>query len=505
MKPARIPAATLICVLVFGLIGVQADQNTITVNAIQGEKFFKKITAVDVEKGTIAFDDQTYKCTELMDVKLADVDPSPVKFEGTVDPKNKYRIIFRNGNYIMGNILEGQVIGTDLYLKVDPETGSKPVLYLAGTVAAVQNLAPEAYRLMALNDLVRDADNTPFGKIMFNGQLVNADRLRGIYETDSAAFNEHAKEMLEEKTNTILERIKTRTDSDYYFNIIREKSDRKEYRGYVIAIKNLESGLEVSFKDSRTQKVIKNNLDNIFGLAFKDNGISRPKGFGTDPYIKILTTKGSILTGKIIGSSENSFTLEADCDTKDDKGTTMPLRFEVLFGTIANIEFFNGDFEYLSDIDDKLIKREEYGDIEPASGGSEYQFGMRRDHSTEWVRKSDELPPIKIKGKVYKKGLGTHSYNKISFNIGGRFSAFKAIVGFNDPFDGNPNNIGDVDIEILCDGKSVFSQKGYKPKHDPINIDIPLKGVQELTLIVDFGQNGNRMDRISWANAILVK
>ena len=79
------------------------------------------------------------------------------------------------------------------------------------------------------------------------------------------------------------------------------------------------------------------------------------------------------------------------------------------------------------------------------------------------------------------------------------------VVGFNDPFDDNPNTIGDVNLEILCDGKSVFSRNGYKPEDDPIDIDIPLNGVNKLTLIVDFGKNGNRMDRISWANAILVK
>ncbi len=515
MKLARILAATMICVMVLGLLGVQAETTKIKVNAIQGEGEYAKITKIDLEKKSITFENnkkisKEYKWAELMDVKLAEAAFSPVDFsKRAAAPNSKYRIIFRNGNHVIGNILSGKVIGTDLYLEVNLETSNTPALYLAGTVAAVQNLSPEAYRLIALNDYVNEALRTPFGKILFHKDLCTANRLKEIYANKDTRkdFNEHAKVMLEEKTAKILERINTRKKHDYYYNMKHKKTDAKEYRGMVVDIFTKESELKVTFKDSLTKTSITNNLDQILGLSFKSNAIGTPKGFGTSQYIKILTRKGSILTGKIVGSTDNAFTIETDIDTKDPQGTTTPLRFEVLFNTIANIEFYNGNFEYLSDIADALITtQEEYGDIEPATGpSSKYQFGMRRDHSTEWVRKSDDLPPIKINGKVYKKGLGTHSYNKLTFNIGSRFSAFKAIVGFNDTFDGTPNTIGNVDIKILCDGTEVLSLLDFKPGDKRSKIDIPLTGVNELTLIIDFGKNGNRMDRISWGNAILVK
>lgn len=106
---------------------------------------------------------------------------------------------------------------------------------------------------------------------------------------------------------------------------------------------------------------------------------------------------------------------------------------------------------------------------------------------------------ISVGSKHYARGLGVHADSRITFPLGRRYASFHVVPG--------PDNAhrGQVEMKILVDGKQVFTT-GPTSSQDKNRkeMTIPVKGVRELTLVVDsLGNRGG--DHASWANAHLRK
>jgi uncharacterized protein YjdB/tetratricopeptide (TPR) repeat protein len=124
---------------------------------------------------------------------------------------------------------------------------------------------------------------------------------------------------------------------------------------------------------------------------------------------------------------------------------------------------------------------------------------------------SNAATPIKINGKEYAKGIGTHATSTIIYNIGGGYSKFKAVVGIDDGKN-NPGSLSSVWFEVLGDGKSLYKSptleivNGVPAQGIPIEVDVT--GVYELTLYVnDAGAplpNTTNSDHANWADAQLI-
>jgi hypothetical protein len=58
----------------------------------------------------------------------------------------------------------------------------------------------------------------------------------------------------------------------------------------------------------------------------------------------------------------------------------------------------------------------------------------------------------------------------------------------------------------LADGKPLEVGVGeLTARSGPVAVSVPVAGVKELTLEVDFGRNGNVQDVVNWADARLVR
>lgn len=100
---------------------------------------------------------------------------------------------------------------------------------------------------------------------------------------------------------------------------------------------------------------------------------------------------------------------------------------------------------------------------------------------------------------VYEKGLGVHSYSKLTFDVDG-FDRFAAVIGIDAETEGR----GDCLFRVLGDGQTLLEQRvrGDEPGR-PINVDI--RGVRQVSLVVEPGEDLDLADHADWADARFLK
>lgn len=113
--------------------------------------------------------------------------------------------------------------------------------------------------------------------------------------------------------------------------------------------------------------------------------------------------------------------------------------------------------------------------------------------------------PIRLAGVEYAKGLGVNSPTTIGFNLGGRCSAFTAVVGIDDIMNkagASPN----VVFRVVADGE-VRYDSGAMTKGLSAEVAVDVTGVDRLELVVDPNAAGSPAgqaewwDRADWADA----
>jgi hypothetical protein len=112
--------------------------------------------------------------------------------------------------------------------------------------------------------------------------------------------------------------------------------------------------------------------------------------------------------------------------------------------------------------------------------------------------KSIEDNPIRIRGEVFAKGIGTHAASEISYKVRSDFRRFVAVVGVDDEKDG----MGTVTFAVFADDKPLLESgplNGFQERI-PVNVEIP-KGAKLLRLLVGDAGDGIGCDHADWANA----
>jgi hypothetical protein len=110
---------------------------------------------------------------------------------------------------------------------------------------------------------------------------------------------------------------------------------------------------------------------------------------------------------------------------------------------------------------------------------------------------------LHLGGGVYPKGLGMHSRSRVSYDLSGGYRWFEATVGLDDV----AGRRGSVVIRVLADGKPLdLGLKGeLTGRGGPATLHVPVVGVKELTLEVDYGSGGDVGDHVDWVDARLVR
>jgi hypothetical protein len=131
------------------------------------------------------------------------------------------------------------------------------------------------------------------------------------------------------------------------------------------------------------------------------------------------------------------------------------------------------------------------GDLKAVTFISGWNGDPRRDLSIE-----DN--PIRIRGEVFAKGIGTHAVSEIAYKVRSDFRRFVAVVGVDDEKDGQ----GTVTFAVFADDKPLLETgalNGFQERV-PINVEIP-KGTKLIRLLVGDAGDGVACDHADWANA----
>ena len=106
---------------------------------------------------------------------------------------------------------------------------------------------------------------------------------------------------------------------------------------------------------------------------------------------------------------------------------------------------------------------------------------------------------IRVSGKAYEKGLGTHSDSKIIYRLDGQFATFNVVAGPDD------SSHGLIEMKIFVDGEEKW-WSGPTRSHDNAfrrRLTISVKDADVLVLSVDQSDGNIGGDHASWANAYL--
>ena len=105
---------------------------------------------------------------------------------------------------------------------------------------------------------------------------------------------------------------------------------------------------------------------------------------------------------------------------------------------------------------------------------------------------------MRISGKEYGEGVGTHAISVLHLALDGQVVRFTAEVGI----DESAGKRGSVRFQIFADKRLVFDSDVMHGGEQAKPVDVNLQGVKELLLFVDGTDDGIDFDHADWANAV---
>ena len=128
---------------------------------------------------------------------------------------------------------------------------------------------------------------------------------------------------------------------------------------------------------------------------------------------------------------------------------------------------------------------------------------------TTWPYQTDKSvigTALRSDGRLYLKGIGVHSASGLTYQLDGEFRRFEAELAIDDSADGR----GSVIFKVYTDDGSGRWQPKYtspviRGGMTPTPISVDLQGAKRLSLLVEFADRGDELDRANWLRARLVK
>ena len=206
-----------------------------------------------------------------------------------------------------------------------------------------------------------------------------------------------------------------------------------------------------------------------------------------------IAADGSTFRGRIEGFTEGKLRLATFHRAPGPDGK--PLVLEIPADRLATIYFKNGDVVYASDLDP--VRTDEYPlMIRPvkAPANEPALFKYRRDRSVEGNR-------LSIRGREFRKGLGVHARSELVYPAAGRFKTFAATVGIDDERGGSGSGV----FVVKADGKEIYRGELLHGISSAADLSVPVAGAKEVTLLVEFGDDGGVHAHADWGGARFLK
>lgn len=106
--------------------------------------------------------------------------------------------------------------------------------------------------------------------------------------------------------------------------------------------------------------------------------------------------------------------------------------------------------------------------------------------------------PLRIAGRKFDRGVGTHAESTLWIHVGGRAQRFLTRIGVDDAAGGNS---GSVNFKVVTDEGTIYQSGVMKTGTPARKIDLDIRGTEVLILIVEDGGDGVTGDHANWADA----
>ena len=123
---------------------------------------------------------------------------------------------------------------------------------------------------------------------------------------------------------------------------------------------------------------------------------------------------------------------------------------------------------------------------------------MTQGWSVPGVNTSVEGKPIRIGGKAFDYGIGTHADSSLAIDLKRTAKRFSAQVGVDEEAGGT------IEFTVVGDGKTLWTSGVMKGQEAAKAIDVDLTGIRKLTLRVTDAGDGNSSDHGDWADPVIV-
>jgi hypothetical protein len=127
-------------------------------------------------------------------------------------------------------------------------------------------------------------------------------------------------------------------------------------------------------------------------------------------------------------------------------------------------------------------------------------LSQEQDYGSLERCRSVEGKPLRVGGRKYARGLGTHANSQIRYMVDNRYRRFEAQVGVDDEKDG----AGTVVFQVFADGRKVFDSGVMRGRQPACKVSVSLDGVEELVLAATDAGDGINCDHADWADARLI-
>ncbi|MCX6269712.1 MAG: NPCBM/NEW2 domain-containing protein [Bacteroidetes bacterium] len=104
---------------------------------------------------------------------------------------------------------------------------------------------------------------------------------------------------------------------------------------------------------------------------------------------------------------------------------------------------------------------------------------------------------LKVGGRLYKRGVGTHATGKVLFKVFGNAVSFNALVGVDD----EAGDTASVEFFVLGDTKVLWKSGVLKKGDSARRVNVSLKGIERVGLLVTDAGDGIDYDHADWLEA----
>ncbi|MBX3412084.1 MAG: NPCBM/NEW2 domain-containing protein [Pirellulales bacterium] len=200
---------------------------------------------------------------------------------------------------------------------------------------------------------------------------------------------------------------------------------------------------------------------------------------------RVTTTDGAQLAARAVHLGDDTWQVT----TRGGLELTLPL------GAIARLDYSQGKVVYLSDLDwdAKRSRWEPYFGQFAAESALEQFYAPRRDRGFE-------SPQLVLGGTLFTKGLALRSRTELVYRLPDDFRRFSASLGIDDAV----GNAGDAHVTIRG-GDRVLFEGDVVGGAEPLPLDLDVQGVRELTILVDYGRDGDVADYVNFCDAKVIK